>query len=315
MSFRFWDFIQDDSNRAIISWLGSAAAAVVAGAFAVFKFIRAKPKDKPPATTTVVTQAGSGFAAGRDNIITGPVSFGLNEQQYTDIFRRNVASPLQELHEQLEAFKVELKHQLESQHDAAQQAELQRQYDHVQAILGIAKKQIRSVQLIEAGKFDQAVAELDSAEIELNRIPLGSALALNQRGYIYKTFAQALSRKGDEARAKSCLNKAFDIFKQVENDRSASERDIADAIHGSGNIKHLRGEFRAAIADYDSAIRHNPDYSYAWYDRFLAYQELAQQGEVDQAAMRESLNQMKETGAFTPEQIESLEAILLQYER
>jgi tetratricopeptide (TPR) repeat protein len=218
-----------------------------------------------------------------------------NEEQ---VFKQIVGLPLEEQIKKLQAISD------------AQKAGPQQKSDYVEAILYVTRKQLRAVQLLDAGEPDQAVVELDSAENELNRIPTGSAPARNQRGYTYKTFAEAFLKKGDDVQAKRYLDKALNIFEQVTDDPNAAKQELARAIHGIGNIKALRGDSKAAIADYDHAILLFPSTPYAWYDRFLAYDDLAKHREFDQAAMRESLNRTQKIDILTPQEIAALEAIL-----
>ena len=52
--------------------------------------------------------------------------------------------------------------------------------------------------------------------------------------------------------------------------------DYAEAYLNRGNAKHKLGQRFAAIADYDSAIRLNPDYANAYYNRGIAKGQLGQ---------------------------------------
>jgi hypothetical protein len=60
-----WEFVQDESNRALISWVGGGIVVVIGGLWAVFKFSRSKQKPEVPPPPTV-SASGGGVAAGRD---------------------------------------------------------------------------------------------------------------------------------------------------------------------------------------------------------------------------------------------------------
>jgi tetratricopeptide (TPR) repeat protein len=187
----------------------------------------------------------------------------------------------------------------------------------VDAVLGVTKQQLRSVELIDNGKFDQALDELDDADERLERMTTCATLARNQRGYNYKTYAQILLRKGrqgDVEQANRNLNKAYDLFEGVRNDSSASGEERARAIHGLGVVKSLRGDYPGAVANFDEAISIFPRSPYVWYDRFLVYDQLAKQGHVDKAEMRKSLDQAKIIDRPTPEEIDLLEAAMKQFD-
>jgi hypothetical protein len=60
-----WSFMQDENNRAVISWIGGGAVAVAGATWAIFKFLVSKRTEGSPSTTTVTASHG-GIAAGRD---------------------------------------------------------------------------------------------------------------------------------------------------------------------------------------------------------------------------------------------------------
>ena len=59
-----WAFLQDESNRPVLGWIGGGIVVVVGGIWAAFKFFVAEKKKKPPAPTVSATNGG--VAAGRD---------------------------------------------------------------------------------------------------------------------------------------------------------------------------------------------------------------------------------------------------------
>jgi hypothetical protein len=173
--------------------------------------------------------------------------------------------------------------------------------------------QLHIVQLIDQGHFDQALAELDSLEKELDQTSTGSAGDQIQLGYAYKTFAQAFERRGNLDQGNRYAGLALNLFELVRGDKSASTEQRARAIHGIGNIEHFRGDYRSAIADYRLAITIDPHTPYAWYDTFLAYEKLAQRGEVDLAAMQEALEKTKDLDVLTLGEKAGLDKLVARY--
>jgi hypothetical protein len=97
MLHRLWEFIRNDSNRAILSWLGGGAVFVVAGAWTLFIFLH-DDKRPTPSSTTVIAPSAPGITSGHDTVITGPVNIGANEKQLEiellqgDVNQKNVAN-------------------------------------------------------------------------------------------------------------------------------------------------------------------------------------------------------------------------------
>ena len=123
--------------------------------------------------------------------------------------------------------------------------------DRAETLLRVALEQVRAVGLIEEGQPDLAIAALDDATRLLGDIsmdsPVNDRLAL---GYIYKTYAQIFSVKGDEARAEDYRNKALAVFERVAHEvlpEGETAAQFADAIHGIGNIHQAREGYRQAI--------------------------------------------------------------------
>jgi len=94
---RLWEFIRNDSNRVILTWLGSGAVAVIVGAWTVFTYLHDVKKPVAP-TTTVIAPSGTGITSGHDTVITGPVNIGPKEKQLEiellqgDVNQKNVAN-------------------------------------------------------------------------------------------------------------------------------------------------------------------------------------------------------------------------------
>ena len=94
---RLWQFIRNDTNRTILSWLGGGAVVVITGAWSLFIFLH-DDKRPIPSPTTVIAPSGSGIASGHDTNFNGPVTFGPNEKQLEiellqgDVNQKNVAN-------------------------------------------------------------------------------------------------------------------------------------------------------------------------------------------------------------------------------
>jgi hypothetical protein len=72
-----WQFIVD--HQAI---LGGGIAAVASAGWAIYvHFFPARESKSKGATTTTVTQSGTGIASGRDTVISAPVNIGLDEKK------------------------------------------------------------------------------------------------------------------------------------------------------------------------------------------------------------------------------------------
>lgn len=196
-------------------------------------------------------------------------------------------------------------------------------YDRAESLATAGLNQISAVLLIEDGHPDLALANLQQSERLLGDIHTeNSAEERLQRGYNYKTYAQAFAAKGDLKQEEQYLDLALKTFEQVKSDPNLDGKttnEFAGAINGIGNLHHQRGQYRESIVDYKLATSMLPGYAYAWHDMFLAYFELARQGEVDLPAMRNALERTKETGAGWPgldaRTIAQLESMLAEFDK
>jgi tetratricopeptide (TPR) repeat protein len=188
----------------------------------------------------------------------------------------------------------------------------------------VGRLQVRAVELVEEGALDRARDELEEGLMLiaalLNEAPTDLSLRL-QLGFIHKTLAQVFGAAGDHEQEKASIQRAEQIFRFVKDDVSGNQKtalDIANAIHGLGNVDHQRGDFEAAIAKYRLAADLFPDHMYAWHDLFAAHYELAKRGKVDLEAMRHALTRLKQTGQGAPGlgagHIADLEAVLRKLE-
>jgi tetratricopeptide (TPR) repeat protein len=193
-------------------------------------------------------------------------------------------------------------------------------YDRAEALVGVASDQVHAVDLILAGHPDQALDVLQEAERRLAKASANSsAMAVLQHGYLYKTSAEAFQATGDRAHADRYLDLALESFELVTNDPDLTGKttiEFAGAMNGIGSVRHSRGKYREAIADYQAATTLLPTYTYAWHDMFVAYVDLARTGEVDLPAMRSALDHVKETagGVLDANYMATLEAALRRFE-
>jgi hypothetical protein len=67
-------FLRDESNRALLGWIGGGGAIAAGGLWAVFTFYVDHSKPPPPPATTIVAQKGTGIASGRDTNVNAPVT-------------------------------------------------------------------------------------------------------------------------------------------------------------------------------------------------------------------------------------------------
>jgi tetratricopeptide (TPR) repeat protein len=183
----------------------------------------------------------------------------------------------------------------------------------------------RSVELVQGGALDRARDELQEGLLLiaalLNEAPTDISLRV-QLGFIYKTISQVFDAAGDAVQAQVYINRAEDVFRFVKDDVAADQKtalDIANSIHGLGNVNQQRGDFVAAIENYKLATSLYPDHMYAWHDMFAAYYELARRGQVDLDALHYALKKLKQTGKGAPglgtQHIARLEASLRKLEK
>ena len=185
----------------------------------------------------------------------------------------------------------------------------------------VHRAQVRAVELVRDGALDRAVDELRAGLLLvaalLNEAPTDLTLRL-QLGFIYKTMAQVFDAAGDAAQAQNYINQAEEVFRFVKDDAPvdvATALDIANAIHGQGNVLQAKGDLEGAIEKYKQATALCDRHMYAWHDMFLAYSELAKRGgKKDLDGMRHALAKFKETGQGQPGlgagYVEQLEAML-----
>jgi len=170
----------------------------------------------------------------------------------------------------------------------------------------VHRLQVRAVELVQEGALDRAMDELQEGLLLiaalLNEAPTDTSLRL-QLGFLHKTIAQVLTSAGQLDEAQSYIERAEEVFRYVKDDVSSDQKtalDVANAIHGLGNVDQQRGDFAGAIEKYKLATDLYPDHMYAWHDIFAASYELARLGQIDLDTMRHALTQLKATGEGRP---------------
>lgn len=163
--------------------------------------------------------------------------------------------------------------------------------------------QIRAVELVQEGMADRALDELQEGlhlvATLLNEAPT-DLMARLQLGFIYKTFAQVEIEVGRDDDAADYINKAEAIFSHAIRDAGKDDTkvlEIANAIHGQGNIEHTRGNLHAALASYREVLQIFPDHPYALHDIFAADSTLAASEPPNLTEMRWALDRLKVIGA------------------
>jgi tetratricopeptide (TPR) repeat protein len=194
--------------------------------------------------------------------------------------------------------------------------------DEARLTLDAGRDQIRAVQLIDAGRSKEALDLLQAIERRLDGVSDASSDVHLVRGFVYKTYAQALSALGDSRHADEYLDRALKEFEPIKDDagfKAEHPREFASAIHGVGNVLSERGKLRDAVAYYQLATSLDPKNAYAWHDLFLAYAELAKKGDVDIPAMRQALEKTRRTGrgwgGLDDAHIAKMEKMLMELER
>jgi tetratricopeptide (TPR) repeat protein len=159
------------------------------------------------------------------------------------------------------------------------------------------------VELVQEGEPDRALDELHEGlqlvAVLLHEAPTDLTARL-QLGFIYKTFTQVAAEMGNGDDAADYANKADAIFEYVRRDVVGDQTtvlELAETIHGQGNIEHTRGNLHAALARYREALQVYPDHPYALHDIFAAHLDLAKTEPPNSTEMRWVLDHLKAIGA------------------
>jgi len=94
-----WRYIQRAKNREVLAWCGGAIATVAVAGWAGFiHFFPADGSKPTAASSTTVTQSGTGIASGGNTVISAPVNIGLDEKKTSE----QIAAAQKPLSDQLE---------------------------------------------------------------------------------------------------------------------------------------------------------------------------------------------------------------------
>lgn len=189
----------------------------------------------------------------------------------------------------------------------------------------VHRLQVRAVELIQERALDRATDEVQEGLVLiaalLNEAPTDIRLRL-QLGFLYKTMSQVFDAAGETEEAHTYIQRAEEVFRFVRDDVAGDQKtalDVANAIHGLGNVDQQKGQFVSAIEKYQLATSIYQDHMYAWHDIFAAHYELARRGRVDLGAMRHALEKLKQTGKGAPglgvQHIARLEGVLRELEK
>jgi tetratricopeptide (TPR) repeat protein len=228
MASRVLAFLRDESNRALLGWIGGGFVVLATGFWAVFTFYADHSKPSPPPTTTIVEQKGTGITSGHDTNIQGPVTFGLDQKGVG-----------QEVEEKLKPADEKLDKIL------AQVARDKR----------VEAAPLRSVlvKLGEAGVRDEDIPKrLDAAADEL--IKLRAEVEQFQHGppalAAIAQEAQTLIGKGDLDGARKALMRGREAARAQRSDAS---RDEAKFLALDARVDDLQLAYRSAAGKYAEA--------------------------------------------------------------
>ena len=139
---------------------------------------------------------------------------------------------------------------------------------------GTSEKELRAEVMFERGNVQMMLRQMDEAvtaysdAIEFNP---GYALAYYNRATVYGIIGEHDKVIEDCTKALE-LNSSLDV-KQKRLFRAA-------VCNNRGSAYSNKGEFESAFKDFNTAIKHKPDFAVAYYNRGVAYGKI---GEIDQA--------------------------------
>lgn len=142
----------------------------------------------------------------------------------------------------------------------------------------------------------------------------------------YKGMAQIAEAEGEDEQAEYAIDKAEELFGLIKNlpTGQKSVLDLANAVHGLGNVQSLRRQHDRALESYRRALEYEPDHVWALHDIFVVLKNKADAGEVDLTSMERALNDLTAALArlqadgqtfdnLSPEYIRSLRNVLDRY--
>jgi len=95
--------------------------------------------------------------------------------------------------------------------------------------------------------------------------PRGNGQARRTDGYAAFRQAHAAARAGE-------LGRAIELYTEAIDSGTLTLAHRADAYFNRANALHADGRYDDAIADYDAAIRSDPNFAGAYYNRGFSYQ-------------------------------------------
>jgi tetratricopeptide (TPR) repeat protein len=159
--------------------------------------------------------------------------------------------------------------------------------------------QVRAVTALDHGDFRDAWDDVQASalitSVLLQQAPGDMALRL-QLGMIFKTTAQILEASGEDDRAQTALADAERLFELVRTETPSGSKtvlDLANAVHGMGNVYALRHQPDRAIELYRLALQLEPDHVFALHDIFAALYAKAEAGQVDVDGMAAALRALE----------------------
>jgi len=225
---RFMDWLRDERNRAILSWIGGGIVVVAGGLWTATTFlVDHKAETKAPAPTTSVT-VGTGIASGHDTTIHGPVTIGPTAKDITEA-QKEAQKPLAEGLEKL----------------AAQVAREK----------GVEVAPLRTIlaKLGEAGVKDEDIPrrleakadELIKLRVEIDKLRQGPPELAG-----FAKEAQALIDTGALDAAREVLKQGREAARKRRTDAARYE---ADFLAQEAGVDALQIAYRSAAAKYAEA--------------------------------------------------------------
>jgi tetratricopeptide (TPR) repeat protein len=223
----FWDFVV--TNKEMLGWIGGGITAIATAGWAVVvRFFPTKEDKSKGATSTSVTQSGTGIASGRDTVVSGSFNIGLDEKKVGD----QIADAQKPLTDQLERLAAQISRDK-----------------------GVPIAPLRTIliKLGEGGVPEEAIPQrLDAKADELLR--LRDEISQLRLGPVelasFAQRAQTLIDRGDLDAARNALAEGRAAAHQL---REQSSRYEADFLAREAEIDGLQLAYRAAAAKYSEA--------------------------------------------------------------
>jgi hypothetical protein len=226
---RLWRYIQRVKNREVLAWCGGGVAAIAAGSWAIFvHFFPAEGSKPTAASTTTVTQSGTGIASGHDTVVSAPVNIGLDEKKTGE----QIAAAQKPLTDQLERLVAQVSREK-----------------------GVPAAPLRAVlvKLGEAGVSDEALPQrLDAKADEL--LKMREEIAQLRQGPVeLASFAQRAQALIDQGNLEGARTALVEGRARAHKLREQSSRYEAAFLAREAEIDHLQLAYRSAAAKYQEA--------------------------------------------------------------